>query len=192
MSGSIDAGRPSSFATRMEKRAMRSERPRVCGSAASITCVSARTVASSGWIGSWIGSWIESMGRALPRRGPPRGRPCGRPGSTDPRLPPGSRHPGARAPVPIGRTPGRRRFGVKQGLRADDTPIEMPPETPYEFAPEELNFLQGEEALAPTVLAWRPAEDWGDVRGLVARTEPRVAELMLMLVRAEAAWRPQW
>jgi HD-GYP domain-containing protein (c-di-GMP phosphodiesterase class II) len=80
---------------------------------------------------------------------------------------------------------------VKQGLRADDTPIEMAPENPYEFAPEELNFLQGEEALAPTVLAWRPAEDWGDVRGLVARTDARVAELMLSLVRETAAARDQ-
>ena len=65
----------------------------------------------------------------------------------------------------------------------------MPTENPYEFAPEELNFLQGEEALEPTVLAWRPAEDWGDVRGLVVRTDARVAELMLSLVRETAAAR---
>ena len=65
----------------------------------------------------------------------------------------------------------------------------MASENPYEFAPEELNFLQGEESLEPTVLAWRPAEDWGDVRGLVVRTDARVAELMLSLVRETAAAR---
>lgn len=65
----------------------------------------------------------------------------------------------------------------------------MESRNPYEFAPEELNFLQGEDALEPTVIAWRPAEDWGDVRGLVARTDARVAELMLSLVRETAAAR---
>jgi HD-GYP domain-containing protein (c-di-GMP phosphodiesterase class II) len=67
----------------------------------------------------------------------------------------------------------------------------MASENPYEFAPEELTFLQGEEANAPTVLAWRPAEDWGDVRGLVVRTDARVAELMLSLVRETAAARTE-
>ena len=65
----------------------------------------------------------------------------------------------------------------------------MTPENPYEFAPEELGFLQGEGALEPTVLAWRPVTDWGDVRGLVVRTDARVAELMLSLVRETAAAR---
>jgi HD-GYP domain-containing protein (c-di-GMP phosphodiesterase class II) len=60
---------------------------------------------------------------------------------------------------------------------------------PYAFAPEELRFLRGEDTSAPTVLAWRPVEDWGDVRGLVERTDARVAELMLMLVRETAAAR---
>jgi HD-GYP domain-containing protein (c-di-GMP phosphodiesterase class II) len=80
-------------------------------------------------------------------------------------------------------------FRVKWRPRHDDTLKDMPPENPYEFAPEELGFLQGEEATAPTVLAWRPAEDWGDVRGLVVRTDARVAELMLSLVRETAAAR---
>jgi HD-GYP domain-containing protein (c-di-GMP phosphodiesterase class II) len=62
-------------------------------------------------------------------------------------------------------------------------------DTPYEFAPEELGFLQTEEAHEPTVLAWRPAEDWVDVRDLVVRTDARVAELMLTLVRETAAAR---
>ena len=65
----------------------------------------------------------------------------------------------------------------------------MTPENPYEFAPEELGFLQDEGALEPTVLAWRPVTDWGDVRGLVVRTDARVAELMLSLVRETAAAR---
>lgn len=65
----------------------------------------------------------------------------------------------------------------------------MAPENPYEFAPEELSFLQGEGAQEPTVLAWRPAEDWGDVHDLVVRTDARVAELMLSLVRETAAAR---
>jgi len=60
---------------------------------------------------------------------------------------------------------------------------------PYEFAPEELSFLQTEEAPTPTVLAWRPAEDWAGVRDLVVRTDARVAELMLTLVRETAAAR---
>jgi HD-GYP domain-containing protein (c-di-GMP phosphodiesterase class II) len=80
-------------------------------------------------------------------------------------------------------------FAVKTGPGADDTLRTMASENPYEFAPEELTFLQGEEANAPTVLAWRPAEDWGDVRGLVVRTDARVAELMLSLVRETAAAR---
>jgi HD-GYP domain-containing protein (c-di-GMP phosphodiesterase class II) len=80
---------------------------------------------------------------------------------------------------------------MKCGAQCDDNPRIMASRDPYEFAPEELNFLQGEEALEPTVLAWRPAEDWGDVRGLVVRTDARVAELMLSLVRETAAARTE-
>src|SRR5258706_15346909 len=85
--------------------------------------------------------------------------------------------------------PRARRFRMKPGRSSDDSYHTMASENPYEFAPEELKFLQGEEALEPTVLAWRPAEDWGDVRGLVARTDARVAALMLSLVRETAAAR---
>ncbi len=60
---------------------------------------------------------------------------------------------------------------------ATDTP------SSYEFAPEELRFVRGEDSHQPTVLAWRPAEDWGNVRELVARTDSRTAELLLTLVR---------
>ena len=65
---------------------------------------------------------------------------------------------------------------------ATDTP------SPYEFAPEELRFLRGADS-APTVLAWRPAEDWGDVHERVARTDARTADLLLTLVRETAAAR---
>jgi HD-GYP domain-containing protein (c-di-GMP phosphodiesterase class II) len=65
----------------------------------------------------------------------------------------------------------------------------MAPHDSNKFAPEELGFLQGDEAHEPTVLAWRPAEDWGDVHNLVVRTDARVAELMLSLVRETAAAR---
>jgi len=64
----------------------------------------------------------------------------------------------------------------------------MSDDLPFEFAPRELESLQG-DGPEPTVLAWRPAQDWGDVRELVVRTDARVAELMLSLVRETAAAR---
>lgn len=62
-------------------------------------------------------------------------------------------------------------------------------DAPYEFAPRELESLLGDDGLEPTVLAWRAAQDWADVRGLVVRTDARVAELMLGLVHETAAAR---
>lgn len=67
----------------------------------------------------------------------------------------------------------------------------MPPTTPnsYPFDPEELRLFQGADACQPTVLAWRPAEDWGEVRERVGRTDARTADLLLTLVRETAAAR---
>ena len=65
----------------------------------------------------------------------------------------------------------------------------MARDLPYEFAPEDSESFQGAGLPEPTVLAWRPAEDWGDVRRLVVRTDARVAELLLGLVRETAAAR---
>ena len=62
----------------------------------------------------------------------------------------------------------------------------MDADSPFEFAPRELDSLSGDDGLEPRVLAWRAAQDWGDVRGLVVRTDARVAELMLSLVRETA------
>ena len=55
----------------------------------------------------------------------------------------------------------------------------------FEFARRDLDALQP-DGTEPTVLAWRSAQDWGDVRELVVRTDARVAELMLSLVRETA------
>jgi HD-GYP domain-containing protein (c-di-GMP phosphodiesterase class II) len=43
------------------------------------------------------------------------------------------------------------------------------------------------ETFEPTVLAWRPLDEWGDARGQVIRSDASVAEFMLDLVRATAA-----
>jgi hypothetical protein len=59
------------------------------------------------------------------------------------------------------------------------------PDPTYEFSQRELDPLTPDGA-EPTVLAWRAAQDWGDVRELVVRTDARVAELMLSLVRETA------
>jgi len=59
------------------------------------------------------------------------------------------------------------------------------PDPTFEFAARDLNILQT-DTTEPTVLAWRSAQDWGDVRELVVRTNARVAELMLSLVRETA------
>lgn len=59
----------------------------------------------------------------------------------------------------------------------------------FEFAPEETASFHGLEISEPTVLAWRSTEDWGNVRRLVVRSDARVAELMLGLVRETAAAR---
>lgn len=46
------------------------------------------------------------------------------------------------------------------------------------------------DSYEPTVLAWRPLDEWGDVCGQVIRSDANVAEFMLDLVRetAAAAW----
>ena len=59
------------------------------------------------------------------------------------------------------------------------------PDPTFEFATRDLSALQP-DTTEPTVLAWRSAQDWGDVRELVVRTNARVAELMLSLVRETA------
>jgi len=81
--------------------------------------------------------------------------------------------------------------GVKGGARAVDNVGVTDPDVPFEFAPRKLESPQGDDGLEPTVLAWRAAQDWGDVRGLVVRTDARVAELMLSLVRETAAARDE-
>jgi len=65
----------------------------------------------------------------------------------------------------------------------------MAPDLTFDFAPEDSESFQGAGSPEPTVLAWRSAEDWGDVRRLVVRTDARVAELLLGLVRETAAAR---
>lgn len=65
----------------------------------------------------------------------------------------------------------------------------MAPDFSFEFAPEESAQFQGSELAEPTVLAWRSTEDWGNVRRLVVRSDARVAELLLSLVRETAAAR---
>ena len=57
------------------------------------------------------------------------------------------------------------------------------------FARERLPFLQGDDTIEPTVLAWRPVSEWGDVEGQMVRSDARVAELMLGLVRETASAR---
>lgn len=65
----------------------------------------------------------------------------------------------------------------------------MAPEYSFEFAPEERTSSFGIEIAEPTVLAWRSTEDWENVSRLVVRSDARVAELMLGLVRETAAAR---
>ena len=65
----------------------------------------------------------------------------------------------------------------------------MAPDLDFEFAPEESGSFQGAGSPEPTILAWRSTEDWGEVRRLVVRTDARVAELMLGLVRETASAR---
>jgi HD-GYP domain-containing protein (c-di-GMP phosphodiesterase class II) len=43
------------------------------------------------------------------------------------------------------------------------------------------------DVFEPTVLAWRPLSEWGDVRAQVIRSDTNVAEIMLGLVRETAA-----
>jgi putative nucleotidyltransferase with HDIG domain len=82
-------------------------------------------------------------------------------------------------PVPgASPTVKRRRSG------ADNCQV-TEPDPAFEFAARELNVLQP-DSTEPTVLAWRAAQDWGDVHELVVRTDARVAELMLGLVRETA------
>jgi putative nucleotidyltransferase with HDIG domain len=82
--------------------------------------------------------------------------------------------PARRAPVP-----------VKRAALGDDNGNVSEPDPIFEFATRELDSLQTDRT-EPTVLAWRSAQDWGDVRELVVRTDARVAELMLGLVRETA------
>jgi len=74
---------------------------------------------------------------------------------------------------------------VKTGSPGDDNRVVSEPDPTFEFAKRDLDTLQP-DTTEPTVLAWRPAHDWGDVRELVVRTDTRVAELMLSLVRETA------
>jgi HD-GYP domain-containing protein (c-di-GMP phosphodiesterase class II) len=71
----------------------------------------------------------------------------------------------------------------------DDACMDMSHDLHFEFAPEESDSFQGAGSPEPTVLAWRSSGDWGDVRRLVVRSDARVAELMLGLVRETAAAR---
>src|SRR5213075_1449949 len=151
---------------------MRSERPRVCGSWASMTRVSVSTVRIRVWIGS-----ISILPHGA--RGPAAGLACAGPppgagpatarvfGSFRPRL-----HPGSRT-------------RLKRGRVGVDNDRVSEPDPTYEFSQRELDPLQPDGA-EPTVLAWRSAQDWADVRELVVRTDARVAELMLSLVRETA------
>jgi len=67
--------------------------------------------------------------------------------------------------------------------------MDMSHDLHFEFAPEESDSFQGAGSPEPTVLAWRSSGDWGEVRRLVVRSDARVAELMLGLVRETAAAR---
>ncbi|HEV2104613.1 MAG TPA: HD domain-containing phosphohydrolase [Candidatus Eisenbacteria bacterium] len=58
-----------------------------------------------------------------------------------------------------------------------------------QIARESLSFLSGDDALEPTVLAWRPVSEWSEVQGQVVRSDARIAELMLGLVKETAAAR---
>lgn len=64
---------------------------------------------------------------------------------------------------------------------AENTAMSEQP-SPYEFAPEELKFLQSDECAEPTVLAWHPAGDVEEVASLLARSPAHSAELLLSLV----------
>ncbi len=55
--------------------------------------------------------------------------------------------------------------------------------------PDEPLPRAAEAPFEPTVLAWRPLHEWGDVQGQVIRSDARVAELLLGLVRETAAAR---
>lgn len=60
---------------------------------------------------------------------------------------------------------------------------------PFEFAPDELRFLQADDIAEPTVLAWKSARDVEDSCSQLLRTHAVVAELLLALVRETAAAR---
>lgn len=60
---------------------------------------------------------------------------------------------------------------------------------PFEFAPDELRFLQGDEFAEPTVLAWKAADDVEQACSQLLRTHALVGELLLALVRETAAAR---
>ena len=74
---------------------------------------------------------------------------------------------------------------VKRTRSGVDNDRVSEPDPTFEFAARDLDALQ-RDTTEPTVLAWRSAQDWGDVRELVVRTDSRVAELMLNLVRETA------
>ena len=54
----------------------------------------------------------------------------------------------------------------------------MVPDLSFEFAPEESGSFQGAGSPEPTVLAWRTAEDWGEVRRLVGELRGTLASLL--------------
>src|SRR5689334_3533852 len=171
---------------------MRSERPRVVGSPASMTDVSARTVSSR----DCTVSMIVSRGSGSARRpasawGPFRDVF----GPSAIALDPHSNDRSRRVPGTASgwaRTPTNRRdsLGIFKIAPAtsDDRDI-MSTGNSREFHRKDVPFLTGEDAFEPTVLAWRPASQWSDVEGQVVRSDARVAELMLGLVRETSAAR---
>lgn len=80
-------------------------------------------------------------------------------------------------------------IGVKVTPDRADTLAIMQPHHPAPEPQGRRSFLAGDEAGYPTVLASRPVAEWGDVQGQLVRSDARIAEAVLGLVRETAAAR---
>src|SRR5512134_1374608 len=134
-----------------------------------MTEVSARTVSSSGC--------RESMGTSgWARSGRGRTFPAGF-GSGRAALDPRFRAPGGRE-VLFGRL--KRDRNPADGFDMADSHDRIRRPSP------DSQTLPRVDAFVPTVLAWRALNEWDEVKGQVVRSDARVAELMLGLVRDTA------